>query len=102
MATSAELKTKWLGDAQVVTDKISIDADLNMNSFKLTNLAPPTTPNDAARMADVVSGKTFKEALLVDEQLLGGSSGGILQAILIYIATNPIHGNGHTFIITDD
>lgn len=63
----------------------------------------PVVATDATSKAyvdsKVVTGVTWKELVLVQQQLLNGASGGILQGILAAIATNPT--NGDTFVITD-
>lgn len=63
----------------------------------------PSVAADAANKSYVdqtsVAGKTWKELLLVTEQLLNGGSGGILQAMATYIATNPAIND--TFVISD-
>jgi len=65
--------------------------------------ADPSSSNGLARKSYVdsvaVAGKTWRELLLVEDQLLSGASGGILQAILAYIATIPTAND--TFIIDD-
>lgn len=47
----------------------------------------------------IVSGNTWKEILLHDDQLLPGSSGGVLQAMLFAFAANLTATD--TFILTD-
>lgn len=66
----------------------------------------PLTPTAADRATSkdyvdtqLVTGKTSKELLLCDTQLLNGASGAVLQAILVALATNLVSGD--TFIITD-
>lgn len=63
----------------------------------------PVGQTDAVNLqtlnAAVVAGRVWREAVLVREQLLDGSSGGILQAILGDVAGQPADGN--TFILTD-
>lgn len=51
--------------------------------------------------AKVVSGRIFREALLVPEQLLNGSSGGTLQAIAAYVAATLSTTPADTYTITD-
>jgi len=63
----------------------------------------PTNPTDAASKnyvdAMVVSGRIWREALLVKEQLLNGGSGGLLQAMAGYFAGALTAGD--TVTITD-
>jgi hypothetical protein len=63
----------------------------------------PVLGTDAANKQyvdeQVVSGNTWKEITLAPEQLLSGSSGGVLQGMLATIAVNLAAGD--TFIITD-
>lgn len=49
--------------------------------------------------ARIVSGRIFRETVLINEQLLSGASGGILQAALFYLAANLTATD--TFILTD-
>lgn len=63
----------------------------------------PVLATDAANKQyvdeSIVSGNTWKEIVLVPEQLLNGGSGGILQAMAFAIITNLTAGD--TFILTD-
>ena len=71
---------------------------------RITGLLTPVADDEPTTKAYVdglvISGRIWREALLVEQQLLSnGTSSGILQGILGSIATNP--SNGDTFIITD-
>jgi hypothetical protein len=66
----------------------------------------PVTPTAAGQATSkqyvdsaIVSGTTWKELLLVPEQLLSGGSGAVLQGELVAIVVNPTTAS--TFIITD-
>jgi hypothetical protein len=69
----------------------------------VTGLPTATNPTEAVSLAQlnatVISGRIWREAILVPEQLLNGGSGGILQAELAYLAANLAAGD--TFIIDD-
>jgi hypothetical protein len=60
---------------------------------------PTEVINLAQLNATVISGRIWREAVLVKEQLLNGGAGGILQAELAYLAANLAAGD--TFIIDD-
>jgi len=76
----------------------------DLGGFKISNLAAPTLAGDATSKnyvdQAVTAGKAWREAVLVPEQLLNGDgTGGVLQAILAAVVTNPTAGD--TFVITD-
>ena len=82
----------------------TMTGDLTMSGgVTVTGLPTATLPTEAVSLAQlqatVISGRIWREAVLVKEQLLNGSSGGILQAGLYYLAANLAAGD--TFIITD-
>ena len=64
-----------------------------MGTNKLTGLSNGTDPADAVNRSQLdqveSASKTWKELLLVQEQILDGASGGVLQAMPLYIDTNP-------------
>ena len=66
----------------------------------------PITPTAAGHATSkqyvdnaIISGTTWKELVLVQEQLLSGGSGAILQGILLALAVNP--SDTSTLILTD-
>ena len=82
----------------------TIGGDLTFTAGEPKGLpTTPTTSDAAASKAYVdaiaVDGKAWKEILLVKQQLVGGGSGGVRQAILIAADSQPIAND--TFIITD-
>ena len=80
--------------------KRDASADILVNATAASgNYAIGKTEAQALIDAAVIAGSNWKELLLVKEQLLNGASGGILQALLVYIATLPTAND--TFILTD-
>lgn len=80
----------------------SLIAQRTASGDLLVPLSPSTADSAASRSYvdnKAITGTTWKELVLVSEQLLSGGSGGILQAILITISDNPIEND--TFIISD-
>lgn len=51
--------------------------------------------------AKVISGRIWREAILIQEQLLSGGSGGILQAIVSYVAATLSTTPADTYTIDD-
>lgn len=105
---AASIDTLELANDAVDKDKIDLaDNYIWVGAHDLTGgtitVGTPTAAADAATKAYVdqvaIAGKTWKELLLVDEQLLAGASGGVLQAMAMFIATNPAISD--TFVISD-
>lgn len=75
----------------------------SLGGFGLTNVASPSAATDAANRSyvdnAVSAGKTWRELVLSPEQFLSGASGGVKQAELLAIATNPVADE--TVVITD-
>ncbi len=103
-----------VADSAIALDKMAeavIQADggqaftaaQSMGGFKLTSVAAPEDGTDAANkdyvLSQVVGGRTWKEIVLVSNQLLAGAAGGVLQAMLASIVTKPTATD--TFILTN-
>lgn len=84
----------------------SAAADLIVQRKNDGNITVPTTPSSPTDAASkgyvddkVTAGVTWKEIVLVPEQLINGGSGGIAQAILLALAANLQAGD--TLVLTD-
>lgn len=91
------------GQSGAVLAGLALTAVLAMGGNKITNLADGTVASDAVnygQLSSVTTGsRAWREVLLVKQQVLNGSSGGVRAAQAAYIATNPTDLD--TFVISD-
>lgn len=80
---------------------LALTGDISMAGNNITGLGDGTNPQDAVTLSQlnqaVISGGTVKETVLTSSQL--DNAQGILAAMALYFANQPISGN--TVVITD-
>ncbi len=97
--------TDGIGTNNVVPGALS--ADVTGRAIMAANFFTAAKAADAfedmaiptSKLADPTISKTWKELLLIKEQVLDGAAGGVRQAMACYIATNQTPND--TFIIAD-
>lgn len=94
IATSANIALSKLanGTKIMLDDSAQLQADLDANSNKITNLADGTAAGDGVNYSQLqnvaTQGKLWKEVLFTGDQLLDGSSGGIYAGQTITLSAN--------------
>ena len=73
--------------------------DSAVTNVKIANGTIDISKFNTTTQNAITAGKTWKELLLASQQVLGGASGGVLQAMLIAFDGNPVATD--TFILTD-
>ena len=86
-------QTEMPATDEIALGGLAMSGDITMATKKITGLGDGSAAADAVNKSqlDAVasSAKTWKELLLVKEQVLDGAAGGVCQAMPIYIDTNP-------------
>lgn len=105
----SQIEVDAIGASEATTDithsdgSVPFSGNQAMGSNKLTGLTDGSNPADAINKGQLDSvaagGASWKEVLLAKEQVLDGASGGILQAMLAFIKTNPTSSD--TFVLDD-
>lgn len=95
---SGALAEKSFGQTAVANQIVQRKADAQI-TVPVTPLADADAASKGFVLSIALSGTTWKELILHQDQLLNGGSGAVLQAILAFIAVNLVAGD--TFIITD-
>jgi len=88
-----------LGNAAQISGDLTFDSGGEPRGLPTTPGASDAGASKAYVDSVAVQSRSWKEILLVAEQLLDGASGGVLQAILIAFDSQPTAND--TFIITD-
>ena len=95
---SGAVVEKSFGQTAVANQLVERDAGAEIEVPLIPTAANKATSKDYVD-ATVTTGKTWKELLLTNNQLLSGGTGAVLQGILAVIATNLAVGD--TFVLED-
>ncbi len=105
VATAAAIELSKLADGTkiMLDDSAQLQAALDANSNKITNLTDGSADSDAVNYGQLqqiaTQGKLWSEVIFTADQLVNGAAGGIYGAQVIALSSQP--GAGDTITIND-